>query len=172
MSGRLERLPGGEVFLHGILSLLPASVRPVCLSVLTSPELRAAPASTAGSSHLLRAKCASRLLSWQLPASLFTFLGVFECLPGPYTDLGHPGLAGEECEAEMEPKLGLLAPERWWGAPDAGGTHRASLWHLSTVGNTEHNGGNNSVVDALVSLGPVSGEFRGPKQPPAPDKAP
>lgn len=58
-----------------------------------------------------------------------------------------------------------------WGCWPQNGRCRASLWHLSTVGNTEQKGGNNSVVDALVSLGPVSGEFRGPKQFPAPDKA-
>lgn len=74
---------------------------------------------------------------------------------------------------KWSPGWGCWPQSRVAGSPRCGwDTCRASLWHLSTAGNTDHKGENHSVVDALVSLGPVSGEFRGPKHPPAPEKAP
>lgn len=70
---------------------------------------------------------------------------------------------------KWSPGGGCWPQSRVAGSPRCGwDTCRASLWHLSTAGNTDHKGKNHSVVDALVSLGPVSGEFRGPKHPPSP----
>lgn len=72
----------------------------------------------------------------------------------------------------MEPRLGAAGLRRVARNPSCRwDTSRASLGQLSTVGDTEHKGKNNSVVGALVSLAPGSGEFRGAKQSLAPDKA-